>query len=183
MSDRKSTMLRSGITKICRAVILADDSALWKVAGLRQLERLALAVTELGVLRGEEVELCVLWSPDFPQSQRFLPRHPRLSLLEFPTAPLASVDLLLSTRVFLHRISDSIRLKAESKKYEHLPQNFAQLLTEVRAAWKTTCPAQGWDYLEIPPKSPLAKSGFCAAAESRKMVWFLVSLIARSLSD
>ena len=77
-------MLRSGIKKICRAVILADDSALWKVAGLRQLERLALAVNELAVARGEEVELCVLWSPDFPQSQKFLPRHPRLLPLSVP---------------------------------------------------------------------------------------------------
>ena len=141
-------MLRSGITKICRAVILADDSAVWRVAGLRQLERLALAVNELAVARGEEVELCVLWSPDFPPSQRFLPRHPRLSPVEFPTAPLTSVDLLLSTRIFLHRYSSSFRLKIESKKYEHLLPNFAQLYDEVRATWESSGPAEGWDYLE-----------------------------------
>ena len=105
MSARHPAALRSGITKICRALILADDSAHWKVAGLRQLERLALAVNELAVARGEELELCVLWSPGFPPSQRFLPRHPRLLPIEFPTAPLASVDLLLSTRIFLHRNS------------------------------------------------------------------------------
>jgi phosphatidylglycerophosphate synthase len=136
------------MTKVCRAVILADDSASWKVAGLRQLERLSLALGELTAARGERLEVYVLWSPAIPQNQRFVPRHPRLSRVEFAAAPLDSADFLLSTRVLLHRNSSSLRTETESKKYEQLPQDFAQLSSEVRSTWAGSSHAEGRDYFE-----------------------------------
>jgi len=134
--------------KVCRAVIFADESASWKVAGLRQLERLALALDELAVARGERLEIYAFWSPGIPQSQRFVPRHPRLSRVEFTTAPLDSADLLLSTRVLLHRNSSSLLPEMEPKKHEQLTQNFAQLSSEVRSRWAGSSPTEGRDYLE-----------------------------------
>ena len=137
-----------GMTKICRAVILADESASWKVAGLRQLERLSLALDELAAARGERLEIYVLWSPEISQGQRFVPRHPRLARVQFANAPLDSADLLLSTRVLLHRNSSSLSTEAESKKYEQLPQDFAQLSSEVCSTWTGSSHAEGREYLE-----------------------------------
>ena len=76
-----------------RVVILADESASWKIAGLRQLERVALEAT----IDDKATELCILWRPDLPPEQRFRPQHPRLSHVEITTGQPASADLLLST--------------------------------------------------------------------------------------
>jgi CDP-L-myo-inositol myo-inositolphosphotransferase len=136
------------MARVCRAVILADDSASWKIAGLSQLERLALALDELAVARAERLAIYVSWSPEIPQSQRFLPRHPRLARVEFATAPFDSADLLLSTRILLHRNSIALRLDFEPKKHGQLTQNFAQLSSEVRSAWSGSGIPEGRDYLE-----------------------------------
>lgn len=58
-----------------RFVILADESANWKVAGLTQLQRLAFALNEFAVSAGAQikVEMVVFWKPQVPVQDRWLP--------------------------------------------------------------------------------------------------------------
>jgi CDP-L-myo-inositol myo-inositolphosphotransferase len=89
-----------------RVLLLADESADWIVAGLRQLERLALSIDEFAVENNETapVLVCVLWRPDLDQSQRWTPDNPRLTHVAFATSLDGQpYDLILSTRLFLYR--------------------------------------------------------------------------------
>src|SRR4051812_13348821 len=89
-----------------RVLILADESADWVVAGLRQLERLALAVDEFAVENRETapVLVCIFWRPRVDRSQRWVPKHARLTkvafMQDFDGQPY---DLVLNTRLFLYR--------------------------------------------------------------------------------
>jgi phosphatidylglycerophosphate synthase len=89
-----------------RVLILADDSADWIVAGLRQLDRLALAIEEFAVANRvtSPIEVCVFWRPDFDESRRWTPSDPRLSHLAFTSSPEdRPFDLVLTTRLFVYR--------------------------------------------------------------------------------
>src|SRR6185312_4218184 len=89
-----------------RVLIVADESADWMVAGLRQLERLALSIDEFSVENKETapVLICIFWRPDLDQSQRWVPKHERLTRVAFTTSfDGQSFDLVLNTRLFLYR--------------------------------------------------------------------------------
>jgi phosphatidylglycerophosphate synthase len=89
-----------------RVLILADESADWMVAGLRQLDRLALAIDEFAVENGETspVIVCIFWRSDLDQSQRWIPADPRLTHVAFRNdLETERYDLVLSTRLFLYR--------------------------------------------------------------------------------
>jgi phosphatidylglycerophosphate synthase len=87
-------------------LVLADQSADWMIAGLRQLDRLALSLNEFAVQGKMTAPLvvCVLWSPALDQSQRWFPTHARLAMVAF-TNDVGSepFDLVLSTRLVLWR--------------------------------------------------------------------------------
>ena len=71
------------------------------VAGLRQLERLALSVDEFAVENKETapVLVCIFWRPDLDQSQRWMPKNERLTRVAFTTELEAtSHTILFSTR-------------------------------------------------------------------------------------
>ncbi len=99
-----------------RVLILADKSADWMVAGLRQLDRLALAIDEFAVDNRESspVLVCLFWRSDLDQSQRWTPADPRLTKVAF-TDELEPepYDLVVSTRLFLYRKAVS-KLVAEA---------------------------------------------------------------------
>jgi phosphatidylglycerophosphate synthase len=94
-------------------VILADESANWEIAGLRQLDRLAFALNEfLGSERKtESPKIYIFWRPDISSEQRWVPRRRRLSGLEIKSdlnelmLESGPIDLVLSTRLFLTRTS------------------------------------------------------------------------------
>jgi phosphatidylglycerophosphate synthase len=89
-----------------RVLIVADESADWIVAGLRQLDRLALSLDEFAVASNAQgpIEVCLFWSPDLYESQRWVPQHPRLTHLAFTTEVAGGpYDLVLGTRLFLYR--------------------------------------------------------------------------------
>ena len=94
------------IQSLRRVLIVADESADWMVAGLRQLDRLALAVDEFAGENKETapVHVCIFWRPDFDQAQRWVPKNERLSRVAF-TTDLAggAFDLVLNPRLFLYR--------------------------------------------------------------------------------
>src|SRR3954466_10923364 len=89
-----------------RVLILADHSADWMVAGLRQLDRLALAIDEFAIDNNETAPLlvCIFWRPDLDLSQRWIPASPRLTKVAFTNElDREPYDLVLSTRLFLYR--------------------------------------------------------------------------------
>ena len=89
-----------------RVLIVADESADWMVAGLRQLDRLALSIDEFALENKETapVLVCIFWRPDLDQSQRWVPKHERLTRVAFTTdLDGQSFDLVLNTRLFLYR--------------------------------------------------------------------------------
>jgi phosphatidylglycerophosphate synthase len=99
-----------------RVLILADDSADWIVAGLRQLDRIALAIDEFAIDNNETapVLVCLIWRPNLDQSQRWIPANSRLTKVAFTSEPDPEpYDLVLSTRVFLYRKAIA-RLLAEA---------------------------------------------------------------------
>ena len=89
-----------------RVLVVADQAADWMVAGLRQLDRLALSIDEFAVENKETapVLVCILWRPDLDQSQRWVPTHHRMTKVAF-TNELGGepFDLVLNTRLFLYR--------------------------------------------------------------------------------
>ena len=64
-----------------RVVILSDESANWQIAGLRQLDRLVLALDEFAKAMGtaNKIETVVFWKPGIPLSERLLPKHQRIT--------------------------------------------------------------------------------------------------------
>src|SRR5207248_4884657 len=68
-----------------RVLLVADESADWIVAGLRQLERLALSIDEFAVENNETapVLVSIFWRPDLDESQRWTPGNPRLTKVAF----------------------------------------------------------------------------------------------------
>jgi phosphatidylglycerophosphate synthase len=89
-----------------RVLILADESADWVVAGLRQLDRLALSLDEFAVENRQTapIEVCLFWRLDIEQSRRWIPNDPRLTHLAFTSEPDdRPFHLILTTRLFLYR--------------------------------------------------------------------------------
>ena len=82
-----------------RILILADESADWKVAGLRQLDRLALEANDFATKQGGHVQVCIFWRPDLPMSRRVYPQGSGLHRAD----DAKPFDLILTTRLFLHR--------------------------------------------------------------------------------
>jgi phosphatidylglycerophosphate synthase len=94
------------VNRFRRVLILADESADWIVAGLRQLDRLALSIDEFALENKETspVLVSISWKPDLDQSQRWTPAHERLTHVAFTTELDGEpFDLVLSTRLFLYR--------------------------------------------------------------------------------
>ncbi len=166
-----------------RVVILADESAHWKIAGLRQLERLALALNEAAVDGGATTQVSVFWKPELAANARFVPLQDRLSRVEFDTALPESADLLLDTRIFLHRNSSPALLRA-ANQHRHLLQNFPELEVEVRASWQQS-KATGWEYIEDPAQIPAAEKRFLRAtgkSQDGLVSRFINRLISRVVS-
>jgi hypothetical protein len=89
-----------------RVLIVADESADWMVAGLRQLDRLALSVDEFASDNKETapVLVCIFWRHDLDQAQRWVPTNERLTRVAFTTdLDGEPFDLVLNTRLFLYR--------------------------------------------------------------------------------
>jgi CDP-alcohol phosphatidyltransferase len=131
-----------------RVLILADESADWMVAGLRQLDRLALAIDEFAVDNRETspVVVCIFWRSDLDHSQRWIPANPRLTKVAF-TNELESepYDLLLSTRLFLHSKAIAKLLAEPAPPANPQPASWENYfrMVEVREPSR----AGAWDYI------------------------------------
>jgi phosphatidylglycerophosphate synthase len=131
-----------------RVLILADDSADWIVAGLRQLDRIALAIDEFAIDNSETapVLVCLIWRPNLDQSQRWIPANSRLTKVAFTNEPDSEpYDLVLSTRVFLYRKAIA-RLLTEASP-SALPQPPSWENYVAAAALPEPARAGVWDFI------------------------------------
>jgi CDP-alcohol phosphatidyltransferase len=131
-----------------RVLILADEAADWIVAGLRQLDRIALAIDEFAIDNNETapVLVCIFWRPNLDQSQRWIPADPRLTKVAFTSEPDPEpYDLVLSTRVFLYRKAIA-RLLAEAVP-SSMPQAFSWENYLAAAAMPEAARPGVWDYV------------------------------------
>ena len=89
-----------------RVVILADESANWKVGGLRQLDRLVLALDELAHLISSQrkIDVFIFWRPDIPKEEQWQPKNSRLTRIEFvQVMKVGAPERLLNTRMLVRR--------------------------------------------------------------------------------
>lgn len=95
-------------------MVFADESSAWTIAGLRQLDRLALALNEYLSQSDESnvMRVCVSWSGDRSQNERRIPQGRRLARLALSidvdqfAAGVASGDgqvLFFNTRLVVGR--------------------------------------------------------------------------------
>jgi phosphatidylglycerophosphate synthase len=100
------TIEKSGLRRV---LILADESANWEVAGLRQLDRLALALNEVVLHRSPNERIAVVVRWDSNRADRWLPQHDRLTAIEIQDGSEAPADrpddLVLDTHMFPFRKS------------------------------------------------------------------------------
>lgn len=88
-------------------LILADEAATWRVAGLTQLDRIVLALNEWIDKNwpNEIVPAVIFWHRDVAGGTRWLPRHPRITHIRVTESLKSAAPgaLMLHTRVFIHR--------------------------------------------------------------------------------
>jgi phosphatidylglycerophosphate synthase len=60
-------------------VVQADESADWVIAGLRQLDRIALALNEHARTGEQPLAICLVWDSGVPTAKRWWPEDPRLT--------------------------------------------------------------------------------------------------------
>ena len=139
-----------------RVLILADESAAWRVAGLRQLHRLLLSLNEYAEAAGQRVPMsvCVSWKNDVPSTRQFIPDDPRLTNLEVSECegvPDEGFDLVLSTRLFPYRNGIAALLDAGYASLAAAPSAdwnaAAENVRRVAAAAAVRAPVTAWQYL------------------------------------
>jgi phosphatidylglycerophosphate synthase len=90
-----------------RVVILSDESANWQIAGLRQLDRLVLGLDEFAKAMGtaNKIEIVIFWKPEIPLSERWLPKHQRITRVRLTEASglVEPEARILATRLFIVR--------------------------------------------------------------------------------
>src|SRR5437763_2051669 len=133
-----------------RVLVLADESADWMVAGLRQLDWLSLSLNQSAVQSKMTAPLvvCVLWSPALDKSQRWFPTHARLAMVAF-TNDVGSepFDVVLSTRLFLWRNAlgqflevvpappEMVASHGEKERWESCARSFESFPQSLEGKW------------------------------------------------
>jgi phosphatidylglycerophosphate synthase len=147
-----------------QVLILADESADWIVAGLRQLERLLCALDES--LR-EPAKVWVVWDPRLSSDRRWLPRERNFTQLEVceldvtPEDKLPAVEIVLETRLFLYRQSGaSESLLATMAQARAERRTYAQHLAALQITWERSRATDGWEYLTDAAQIPACEKRF-----------------------
>jgi phosphatidylglycerophosphate synthase len=150
-------------------IVLADESADWKIAGLRQLERLVLALDELAtsISSQRKIEIFIFWRPDIVAQKRWRPQNPRLSRCAFVDAlTVGGRERVFNTHLLVKRhgleqfVHDSVPLENdatigdESAVWQKLWQRFQNAGVEAaphkRESWRyigderDIARAEGW---------------------------------------
>jgi phosphatidylglycerophosphate synthase len=144
-----------------RVVILSDESANWQIAGLRQLDRLVLGFDEFAKAMdtANKIEIVVFWKPEIPLSERWLPKHQRITRVRLTEASgsLEPEARILATRLFIARnaLSKFFRTTPPVKIDQPIvdligawPRLFEQFETTCRSA--TRSEEEHWRFLAQP---------------------------------
>lgn len=147
-----------------RLVILADESANWIIAGLRQLDRLVLTLNRYLRTTSQypRTTVCVFWKPEIPSADRWVPTNRKISRLDltadaeafFERSP--AVDLVLTTRLFLHR--DALgrlpfqEIAAPADPDQGIDQSWQSYLDSVEETYDDfpASDAHPWEYVAAP---------------------------------
>ncbi len=163
-----------GFGSVRRAVILADESANWKVAGLRQLDRLAFSLQELMRRAGEPLIVSVMWAPGTPPERRWLPNDSRLDGLLVTEREAGEQaqrpDLILSTRLVVFRNSLA-QMLVDLPQPDRRELGSAGSWDSYRVAFENTLStaaetagAQRWHYLRDSRDLPACERAFLRAS-------------------
>jgi phosphatidylglycerophosphate synthase len=139
-------------------IVLADESADWEIAGLRQLERLVLALDELAtsISSQRKIDIFIFWRPDIVAQKRWRPQNPRLSRCAFVDAlTVGGRDRVFNTRLLVKRpgleefVHDSVPLENDAT----IGDEFAvweKLWQRFRNACVDAAPrkSEGWRYID-----------------------------------
>lgn len=106
-----------------RVLIRADESANWKIAGLRQLDRLALTLNE--VARNDApMTVAVQWALSIDPSRRWLPNDSRLTAVSFCDDASGMFDETYDTHQLLQRktlardqVSNANEIEAAERRF------------------------------------------------------------------
>lgn len=141
-------MTRSGLLEapaarqLRRVLILADESAHWQVAGLRQLDRLLLSLDDFARTSQPHVpvRVRVFWDPKMARNKVFSAETSKLESLEIKDGAEKFLeneppDLVLDTRLFLYRDSvPSLIATTEPSGMRLYPADWQSLLRESEEA-------------------------------------------------
>jgi phosphatidylglycerophosphate synthase len=147
-------------------VVLADESAHWRIAGLTQLERVLLALNEFAASTASqaEVSVVVFWKPDLSLDRQRQFNDPRLIRIRCTDSLSAarSGAILLSTHLFIER--DGI-----SKALAYVP-SIEQPVVQSLESWRelsrnlATRRERNLSYLNAPSDVPACESRFLRGA-------------------
>jgi len=105
-------------------VILADESANWEIAGLRQLDRLVLALDEFAtsISSQRKIDIFIFWRPEIGAGQRWQPQNPRLTRCKFVEGlSVGGRERVFNTRLLVKRsgleqfVRDSVPLDFDQR--------------------------------------------------------------------
>jgi hypothetical protein len=142
-------------------LILADESANWKIAGIRQLDRLSLALNEFAESSEtkRKIDIGIFWKPEIPLAQQWAPRDSRQSQSDSDPALLLGTRLLVSRNGLANFISVAPAVESESstldvtESWEKFARSFELACHEAEERKV----ARGWRYI--------AKAGEVPSAE------------------
>ena len=146
---------RDGISQV---VILCDESAAWKVAGLAQLDRLVFAINEFAetIASAPPFEVAIFWKSGIPISARWIPRSARLQrvhLTEFDSLCGTGMSIM-STRLFVTRNAMAEFLSAARRVPDGTsrlnPAQAWQELSELCQQPVGSLAGEGWFFLAGP---------------------------------
>ena len=173
-------------------LILADESANWRIAGLPQLQRILLSLNEYAESAGQTapVSVCVSWKPGTPAASRLVVEDQRLTRLEVTDceAEEGRFDLVLSTRVFLYRNGIAAMLEAGALANEVTGATWHERLQDVRRTlrWNAERAAQtAWQYVADAAAIPSIERAFLRAngkSQDGLVSRYLNRPISRSIS-
>jgi phosphatidylglycerophosphate synthase len=146
-----------------RIIILTDESANWRIAGVRQLDRLVLALDEFAksATPGSRIDIFISWRSNIAIEERWRPNNPRLTrsnMVEFSES-MSTGARILNTRLLVKRngleqfLRDSVPIHIERGRLDESPlwQKLWERFEHVgREAHGQPEPDQSWRYMTGP---------------------------------
>lgn len=172
-------------------IVLADESADWEIAGLRQLERLVLALDELAtsISSQRKIDIFIFWRPDIVAQKRWRPQNPRLSRCAFVDAlTVGGRDRVFNTRLLVKRpgleefVHDSVPLENDAT----IGDEFAvweKLWRRFQNACVDAAPrkSEGWRYID--DESDVVRAeGWLLRGSGKSRDGFISRYLNRSIS-